>query len=353
MKISFLVLILILFNSLIFSQDKTSSGKFNGVLFGDYFYKVEGDSTGGTNQYSSFARNVQGFTVRRARLHYEHNFSDKFNGHIGIEANDKSLISGNMSFIVYDASIEWKNIFKYSNMLFGVVYTPTFVSSYTEKIYGYRGVEKTIADKNSLSAGIDLGILLKGTFDKAGQFGYNFMLGNGKGGKVEYSKYLKVYSSIYVKFLKYFITEYYFDYQNAENSQYKYTLKGLLGYKSANITIGGEVVYQYRNNASANNGNISPFGFSLYAKTNIIKNSASQTEEVLNIFTRYDYSDGNTNVNNSGYKENFISVGLDYLPFPNVHIIPNLWMTIYNDKSPSNLKRNSDIVPRLTFWYLY
>jgi hypothetical protein len=51
--------------------------------------------------------------------------------------------------------------------------------------------------------------------------------------------------------------------------------------------------------------------------------------------------------------ENFINVGVDFLPFPNFHIMPNLWMTSYKDKSPANVSRPSDVVARMTFWFLY
>ena len=67
------------------------------------------------------------------------------------------------------------------------------------------------------------------------------------------------------------------------------------------------------------------------------------------------------------YNEGFLTVGLDYTPNKNVHIMPNIWMNTYSDmrtkpasydatKASDRTKyydRKSDMVVRLTFFYVF
>jgi len=336
-----------------FAQENKPTGKFNGVLFGDYFYKADGDSSGSAGQYSPYGKDIQGFMIRRTRLHYEHYLNNDFTANIGMEANDVTKLDSKMSFIIYDANFEWKNVVKNSSIFFGLMPTPTFVWGISEKMWGLRGEEKTFADKNGFGSAVDIGAALKGTFDKDGKYGYMALIGNGKGLKPEVSKYLKFYGEVFAKFFKDFIAEGYFDYQSGANEQYRYTVKSILGYKSKHNEFTFEPVIQIRNNALAGVEVQNPFGFSVHTKYNLLRKTDSDETEVLNVFARYDYYDPNSNNGQSGFKENFINAGVDFLPFPNFHLMPNLWMTTYKDKSPTNVSRPNDIVARLTFWFIY
>lgn len=348
-----LLIIFLITVTVSFAQENKPTGKFNGVLFGDYFYKADGDSSGSPGQYSQYGKDVQGFMIRRTRLHYEHYFNDNFTGNFGIEANDVTKLDNKMSFIIYDANFEWKNVVKNSSILFGLMPTPMFVWGISEKMYGYRGVEKTFADKNGLGSAVDIGVALKGTFDKDGNYGYMALIGNGKGLRPEVSKYLKFYGQAYAKICKDFVAEGYFDYQSGASEQYRYTVKSVIGYKAKHNEFTFEPVFQFRNNAIAGTEAQNPFGFSIHSKYNLLRKTDMNETEVINIFARYDYYDPNSNNGKSGYRENFINAGIDFLPFPNFHIIPNVWITSYKDKSPANISRPSDVVARMTFWFIY
>ena len=349
-----LLLIIFLFTfSASFAQENKPAGKFTGVLFGDYFYKLYGDSSGSAGQYSPYGKDIQGFMIRRTRLHYEHYFNDNFTGNFGIEANDVTKIDSKMSFVLYDANFEWKNVVANSSIFFGLMPTPMFVLGISEKMYGYRGVEKTIADKNGLGSAVDIGIALKGTFDKEGRYGYMAQIGNGKGLKPEFSKYLKFYGQTYAKIFKDFIAEGYFDFQSGINEQYRYTVKSVIGYKTKHHELTFEPVFQFRNNAIAGIDAQNPLGFSVHAKYNLLRKTDINESEVINVFARCDYYDPNSNNGNSGFTEHFMNAGIDFLPFPNFHIIPNLWLTMYKDKSPANISRPNDVVARMTFWFIY
>jgi hypothetical protein len=351
--IKFLTIILfITFLAAGHAQEEKPTGKINGVLFGDYFYKFEGDSSGNSSQYSPYKKSTQGFTIRRTRLHYEHYFSENFSGNFGIESNDITKIDGKISLILYDANFEWKNVIPNSSFLFGLMPSPTFVWGLSEKIYGYRAVEKTVADKNGFGTAVDIGFMMKGNLGRNNDYGYIVMIGNGKGLKPEVSKYIKLYSSVYRRFLKNMYFEAYADYHSGIDNQYKWTTRGLLGWKSKHTSLMFEPVFQYRNNASGS-APVNPLAFTINGKINISRKTDKDETEVINLFGRYDFFNPDSNTGSNGYFEHFISAGVDFIPLNNFHIIPNLWMTFYKDKSTANLSRNADIVGRFTFWFVY
>ena len=347
----FLFLCLLSF-SLLYAQEKPK-GKFNGVLFGDYFYKINGDSSGSSGQYSPYNKDVQGFMIRRTRLHYEHSFTDDFIGNIGMESNDISKLDNKVSFLMYDANLEWKNVVQYSSFLFGLMPTPAYVWGQSEKMYGYRPVEKTIADKNGLESAVDIGVMMKGNFDKESKYGYLVMIGNGKGLNPSVSRYLKYYASLNAKLFGDFVVEGFFDYQAGANETYRYTVKGLLGYKGKHSEFTLEPVFQCRNNADGGLAPVNPFGVSVHTRYNLLRKTDREETEVLNAFARYDYFDPNSNKGYAGYRENFVSVGIDIIPLKNFHVMPNVWMTFYKDKSPLDVEKKSDLVGRCTFWFAY
>ena len=349
----YLLVLLVLFSTAILAQEEKPKGKFNGVLFGDYFYKFEGDSSGAGNQYSTYGYKTQGVTVRRARLHYEHYFNEDFTGNFGIELNDVTKIDNKVSFMVYDAQFEWKNVVPNSSIIFGLMPAPTFVWGLSETLYGYRSLEKTIADKNKIGTALEIGAMLRGKFNKEGTFGYTVMLGNGKGSSAEVSKFPKFYGSVYAKFLENFTAEAYFDYQNSYNEQYRMTFKSVIAYKSKEMTFMFEPFFQNRNNAVKLSDQQNPTGFSLSGKVNLFKRKDIERTEALNVFARYDYFDPDSNNGTNGFRENFIIAGLDFLPFKNFHIMPNVWINTYKDKSSTNMSRPNDIVGRVTLWYVY
>lgn len=71
------------------------------------------------------------------------------------------------------------------------------------------------------------------------------------------------------------------------------------------------------------------------------------------MFVRFDYYDPDMNSDSAGYKENFFTAGLDYMPIESVHIMPNIWVNSYAAKNPAYSDRKADIVGRVTFFYNY
>jgi len=353
------------------------SGKFSMVLFGDYMYKLHADALNrGISQYSAVPKSFSNFQLRRLYFGYNYDISPAFTTEFVLAYEDGGGASatldggGERSFYLKYANIRWKNVFANTDIIFGAQATPAFAAS-SEKIWGYRAIEKTLLDKNKIASASDVGIALQGWFDEK-NFGYDILYGNGSAQKLEADKFKKISGDLWGKFMEKKITlQLYGDLNRASDAPAKdiSTLKLFLGYQSKPLTIGVEGFMQTQTNAiirdtrrddstifkgSIDTMSVKPFGLSAFAVYEVIENS-------LNVFVRYDMFDPDNNFDESAFgyfggsysksKENFFVAGLDWTPHMNVHIMPNFWYTGYFAKAAGAFgpeKFDKDIVARVT-----
>jgi hypothetical protein len=345
----------------------TPGGKFSGLVFGDYFYKMNGDSSNFSGEFAPYPKTYQAFTLRRIYLTYNHIINEKFSAQFQLETNERIITSTRYGVYVKTAFLEWTNIFKGSNLQIGLAPTATFALN--EKFWNYRSIEKTIIDARALGIASDVGVNLKGNFTKEGNYGYTVMIGNGTGQKAEFNKFKKYYASLFAKPVKGLILEAYSDFEPYDDvksaldstqsfRRNKMTFRGFAAYQTERFTIGGEFVQQTQQHYGASTTEVEPKdvvprGFSFYAWGNILKGDVKKGTNMLNAFARFDIYDPDTKNTTSGFKENFITAGLDYMPFKDVHFMPNVWLNSYSDKSSADIKKNTDSVVRMTFFYVY
>lgn len=318
------------------------------------------------------------------------------------------------------ANIRWKNIFKNSDFVLGQQSTPGFAKTgrndqTTEEVWGYRCIERTISDIRRTPS-FDLGASLQGWFDKKGNFGYMAMVGNGTGGaKPATNAFKSLYGDLYAKFFdKRLVVDLYGDYTKTAWGQWvpgaitgtespngpQYTSREMtklfvawntkkltVGFEGLeNVFLGGLKVTETDKNTYYRT--FSAMDMSFYVRGRII--SAKNGDPKLNFFVRYDnYNPSNglstiasaatttaitTASGISNYdpytKEQFFTAGIDYMPFKNVHFIPNIWLNTYNssldqtDKNADGLAytkyssevsgvKGTDVVWRLTFYYIF
>ncbi len=356
------VMLIILFAGIAgFAQDQPA-GKVHGYVFGDYFYKANGDSTGSGSQYAGFPRKQSGFMFRRLYLYYDHTISENFQAQFLLEGNDKAAeygedkngkpTVGRHTLFIKTAFLEWKNLIPKGSIMVGMVPTPTWSSpgSAAEKMWNYRSIEKTVADFRGLGSASDIGIMVRGKAGNDDKFGYALMVGNGNGQKPENNKSRKYYLNGSVQPVKGLVVEAYADYEkdllNKSNKtdMSKMTLKGFAAYQVERFTVGVEGVRQTQKN-STDTSDVIPFGLAVFGWTKLT--------EKLNAFARFDMFDPDTEVTNAGYKENFITAGVDYAPHKSVHVMPNIWLNTFSKKSSGVGNRDSDVVYRVTFYYVY
>lgn len=396
-----------------------NTGRIWGYVFGDFYYKAHSDSLnrGGGNQYTGIPQGRNAFQFRRVYLGYDFIFSKKFSSELLLAAEDNfpafnppssaaasgdQLTNSKETFFIKLANVRWKNIWKGTDLVLGEQFTPSF-AMLTEKIWNYRSVERTISDIRRTPS-YDMGAGLQGTFDPATKnFGYNLLVATGNSDKPAASSFKWFYGDVWAMFAnKKLIVDVYADYQRLNWSPVwhhdRQMLKGFVAYNTQAITVGVEgYVNTIRNDTRAylggGNGsdtiNTAARGIAFYVHGDIVPNK-------LRFFARVDTYNPNKNIGSDsayagisspgGYntgsyktttnsaggvasatslgditsKETFFTIGLDYMPYPNIHFEPNIWYSHYNSQLsvvPGMMaganNANHDMVLRLTFFYVF
>ena len=126
-----------------------------GYMFGDYYYVASGAD-----------KKQNGFQFRRIYLTFDKKLRHKFTGRFRLEASDAGFGSGKkMTPVVKDAYLKYQKDGR--SLVVGLSPTPTW--SFTEKVWGYRSVEKTIIDLNKMGSSRDLGVLFETRSDSEGR----------------------------------------------------------------------------------------------------------------------------------------------------------------------------------------
>ncbi|MGF7230527.1 hypothetical protein [Arachidicoccus sp.] len=363
-------------NDSAFKAKTPMTGHLWGYVFGDAYYKGSADTLGrGGAQYSGVPKNRTAFQIRRAYLGYDFNINQKISTEVLLEAtNSETLSDSKMAFYVKLANLRVKDLWKGTDLVLGQISTPGFAMS-SEPLWGYRSIEKTQIDVRGTPS-YDLGAALQGKFDpKTGNFGYDLMVANGNGAKQESDNYKWLYSDIWGKFFdKHLYVNLYADYnQMSPINGLKHSrnmFKGFVAYTIPTFTVGVEgYINNLKNDDQAteiSTGNVDVLsvkakGISVFARGALIKNK-------LNFFARYDASNPNDKIDNSKYskyvgntsgyndpntKDQFITAGLDFTPDSKVHFMPNVWIDSHKNQGPVSKYNASDVVYRLTFYYIF
>jgi hypothetical protein len=370
-KILIILVLTLMVSAGTYSQEKkkefTPSLKVWGQAFMDYYYKAGGDTTGAsTMEYARAPKDKQAFAFRRIYLGLDYSISERFTTEFVLEYGGKDLLpstilnssgvgftnnpDGKETFYIKIANIRWKNIFAYSDAVLGQMSTPTF-SLLSEKVWGFRNVEKTIMDAHGNASSFDFGAGLFNRFDKDGNFGLNFLIANGRGAQLENNKFKKYYADAFGYFMdKKIVVDLYGDYDDRSPTLKTYTVKGFAAFQIEKFRLGVEVFQQTLEPSSGSA--IRPFGVSAFTSAYFFSDKNLKLD--INAFARYDYYDPDnsktTYTTPFDYKESFFTIGVDFQLDKQVHIIPNLWMNAYSGKEGAP-DRSTDIVPRVTVSY--
>jgi hypothetical protein len=380
---------------------------------------------GGANQYTNMPASTSMFQFRRIYLGYNYDISQRFSAEFLLAAEDNfvsgGLVNQSNGDILQDnkfspyvklANIRWKNLWHNTDLVVGSQATPSFAKTgrndqTAEEVWAYRSIERTVSDIRRTPS-FDMGASLQGWFDNKGNFGYDIMAGNGSSAKPESDMFKWFYGDIYAKFLdKRLLIDIYQDYERLNWGVYvaghngawyhdRNMTKLFLAWNTKLLTVGFE---GFQNTIlgdvkeTGKDGNTyyrtsKAMDYSFYVRGRILSNP--QGNAVLSYFARYDNYDPSGNLSNvvgdanmksysavtSTYepttKEQFVTFGLDFTPFKNVHFMPNVWMNTYNsalgasstDANAAGTKytgmnsnvtgiKGTDAVYRLTFYYVY
>jgi len=372
-----------------------------GYAFGDFYYDAHADAgnRGAETNYNGVPTYRNAFQFRRIYLGYDYDINKKFSAEILLasEPNANTAVSGTtsisnsdnladnkMAFYIKNFALRWKGVWSGSDFVIGEMLTPAF-PLLTEKIWGYRSVDRTIADFHRTNA-YDVGASLQGVFDPATKnFGYNILIGNNSAGSSaslgsaanpSTGFYKAFYGDVYGKFFNQtLVVDLYADYMktapatSAIGGQSRNMLKGFVAYTTPKVTFGIEAYTQKITNgltdaATKTSVNATVNAISIFSHGAIYKDQ-------LGFFARYDSYNPDDNFNATDVysvntnlpayspfaKEHFVTAGLDFTPAKNVHFEPNVWFIQYQDqRAPSTtgyLPDSHVLVYRLTFFYIF
>ena len=320
-------------------------GALSGLMFGDYYYNIR--------QRDTAKENLNGFAFRRIYFTYDYAISPKFDSRFRLEADQSSnslTAGGKLGVMVKDAYIKWKGIFEGHDLIFGLSPTPAFDVS--EDAWGYRSLEKTIMDLRGIVSSRDMGIDMKGQISSDNMARYWVKIGNNASNGPEGDKFKRYYGLLQFKLTDEVQATLYGDF-DAENgvvdplthdrvSNDRITEAFFLGYrKPNNCSIGLEAFHKTVNNGMAAAGgglqNMQTWGITGYAWGSVADD--------VRLVGRVDYFDPNTQVDKDG--SILVIAALDYLPSPDVHVMPNVEIQSYQADV------ESDVVARMTFYYVF
>ncbi|MFQ5638706.1 MAG: hypothetical protein ACE5IR_12005 [bacterium] len=320
--------------SVVYSQ----SGKIKGYMFGDYYYVAQNNDT------SLESRN--GFWFRRIYLTYDHKLNDEFAVRFRIELNSPGDFTARSKLepFLKDGYLKWAK--SRHAIIIGLSPTPTW--NYIEKIWGYRSVEKTPADLYKFGSSRDLGVAFQGSFDREKRLRYHFMFSNGSSTRAETNKGKKLLLALGYQLTPELSVEVYGDWEERPGKTNRYSAQGFLGYRKEKLRLGAQLLHQTRQQEGEDEELqlLSVFG-------------AAQLEQKLWAFLRYDRSFDPISAGptisyipfNGGAKFNFVLAGLDFSPHKQVHFMPNVELTFYDEVAGE--RPDTDLIPRFTFYYIW
>ena len=325
--------------SLAFAGDKPA-GKFSGYMFGDYYYILK--------NHKSELQKRNGFWLRRIYFTYDRKLDDAFSVRLRLEMahpGDFTTKAAAVPF-VKDAYLKYKS--GQHQIILGISPTPTW--ELIEKTWGYRSVEKTPLDLQKFGSSRDFGVAFKGSLGESGMVKYHLMFANGNSNKSETDKSKKVLGAVSFYPTTNIIVEVYGDYDGLFDAAKQFTLQGFAAYKTDRIRLGLHYVRQVRKVEGSEDlvlDMVSAF-------------IAGQMSEALNFFLRVDKMlDPNPKGDAIAYipfdptaKSTFFVGGLDFTPIKKVHLMPNIEAVVY-ETNADGVKPDSDLIPRLTFYYKF
>jgi len=342
-------------------------GRISGLVFGDLYGNLSGDPNhvydangadlGQVNidGKKPITKDLNGLQIRRIYFQLDNDLSVRLATRFRLEADSKSLTSdGKIGVAVRSAYLQAKSLVPRTDLYFGMLVTPTWENS--EEFWQYRAIEKTLGDFRSIGGAVDLGLELKGFADPDHHVGYALLLGDGTGQKVENDRFKKLYFTLPLR-LGDLRIEPYADYQavrvkldavnpvqpeSAAVNNDQSTWKIFAGYEFRRVAVGFEAID--RLNHKGPNPTEEPRGYSFFARA-----TASST---VAVFARFDQWNPNRRKSDRVDSQLWIG-GVDWQPFKDVHVIPNVEATQYQARGTAVAPSHHDLQARITLYYRF
>jgi hypothetical protein len=363
-----------------------STSVITGTVYADYWYNL--------NNSAPALKYQDAFNIRRIYFTFENNITAdlKFRFRLENEGGGygTTYTTGKFNPFIKHAYLEWSNLIPNHKLILGIQETNLFKNE--EEAWGYRSIEKTVEDLNSISSSADLGIGLKGDITPTVHHWLTVMNGTGYSAP-EADRYKRIGYALWLTPVSGLTLEGYVDYekQGAGDPQtavqlssakgYQLassymTMKGFIGYSTATLTLGVDAFTRVNKDAGIKNvttaiadtakktykvtgsslADLKRFGYSAFATwiTPIPQ---------VKVFARYDLYDPNNDdsvvtafdtaknklTNGMNDETRLIIAGIDYVAAGGIHLMPNVMIKKY----ASATGKKDDVTARMTLWFNY
>lgn len=308
----------------------------SGLVFTDYYWMAQ--------HHDKNIEGKNGFWLRRIYATYDRDLSSGFSTRVRLEMSSVGDFETDrkMAPSVKDAYLKWQN--ENHEIYAGISSTPTW--SLSEKLWGYRSIEKSPQDLYGYGSSRDFGLAFKGALGSSKDFTYHFFLGNGNSNKPEIDKGKKVMLSLGYHLTEHIVVEGYGDYNSQADNPDSYTAQATGGYESEQLNVG--LLYSYQHRDPQLGGFSQDLDLvSVFANFTINKN--------MNGYIRADhFFDGHPKGSDNSYvpfaedvESTFLVTGADFTLSDKVHLMPNIEAIVYGENE-QGVAPTTDIIPRLT-----
>lgn len=328
-------LVLAAFSSLVLcGAARAASGppRFSGMVYADALVALQGNSV---------PADSSSFRFRRVQFTYDQDVDSVFSLRFQIEADDANLSSGGRSApYLKQAFLRWSHLGVAGDLFMGLSPTPTWRT--VEEHWGYRSLEKTLLDLRGAGVPTDLGVGLFRAVPAGGGFGHHLMVANGSGQKPEQNASKKFSLALPVR-LGAWQAEALGEFEGESGPRDRYTTRLFAGWLRGDVAVGAEVAQLVLGAAGPQGSDQRPFGASAWAR--------GPLGPRWRFVGRVDWTDPDRAHEQTGYTEVYALASLDYMPLPNVHVMPNYAVRTYSAKDAASPDKDADQMVRVTLWY--
>ena len=314
--------------------------KISGLVYGDYYY-VAGN-------HRDELEGQNGFWIRRVYFTYDHTLSKAFSLRARLEANGKGDFKSTGANTPYFKDLWLKWTLGAHALTFGLA--PTANIDFVDAFQGYRSVEKNPFDLYRWDSSRDLGLLLQGELGGERRTRYSVHFGNGSGTGSEVDQSKSVRGQLSHRFAGGLVLEAYADWQDRPEASDVWTAEAFAGWQEKTWRASLQYGHQERREVGPGGSDLALDFLSAFTAVQV----SPRVTIVGRVDRNFDPIPGGETTDYMPFsdqaKSTFGYVGADVTLHKNVHLIPNVELTAY-DEAADGTTPGTDVVPRVTLFF--
>ena len=224
-------------------QSRFPSGKFSGLMFGDYYWYYERHQDQISSTDPTIIKGQHGLWFRRIYFSYDFSFSESLTTRFRLEVNSNGdFAEGDLVPYVKDAYLRWT--YKGDQRLTLGIH-PTLTFDWLDGFWGLRHIEKTPADLYRLDSSRDFGFTFDGPMAIDG-LNYAVQFGNesGNGSETQEGKILR-FETRYDRNSR-IALEGFYSFGRRPGAGNRHTAQGIGGFRTDVARVGAQYLWQQR-----------------------------------------------------------------------------------------------------------